>query len=262
MELSSLRVTTCELRNDPSQLLNDWEALKTHCQNAETDMVLLPEMPFSPWLAASPNADKQAWKEACSKHDEWLERLPELEAGIVAGTRPVVLEDKALNEAFIWTGEKGYQAIHHKYYLPKEAYFWEASWYERGQKQFDVADVKGIKLGFLICTEMWFLEHARQYAKEGIQLLLCPRATGLTSASKWLAGGRTAATCSGAFCLSSNRGGSEPDGFAWGSHAWIIHPEEADVLAVSSNSEPFITQTINLADANKAKTSYPRYVLE
>ena len=219
-------------------------------------------MPFSPWLAFRAEADPVLWEQAVADHENWLQRLSELDVEIVLGTRPVIENGQPFNEGFVWTMESGYQPIHRKYYLPNEEYFWEAAWYQCGPKSFEAIDVKGIKIGFLICTELWFLEHARAYGKAGVQILACPRATGLASASKWIAGGRAAATCSGAFCISSNRGGSEPDGFDWGSHAWIVHPEEAEILDVSSSERPFITQTVNLNDSNAAKSSYPRYVLE
>ena len=71
-----------------------------------------------------------------------------------------------------------------------------------------------VTAGFLICSEMWFTEHARAYAKQGIHLLLCPRATPMASVSKWIAGGRVAAVTSGAFCLSASFGGVDKHAMA------------------------------------------------
>ena len=98
----------------------------------------------------------------------------------------------------------GYKAVHHKYYLPDEKGWWEATWYERGEKDFTVTRTSLAKIGFLICTELWFGAHAREYALQGIDLLVCPRATGSFSTDKWIAGGRTAAVVSEAYSLSSN----------------------------------------------------------
>ncbi len=262
MDTRSLTLTCCELDDKPEALAGQWEQLVHHCQQQQTDLLLLPEMPFSPWLAETPDYDPDLWNQAVAHHDSWISRLAELQVDIVLGTRPITESGQNFNEGFVWTQLSGYRAIHRKYYLPNEEYFWEAKWYQRGPRQFDLIEINGIRIGFLICTEMWFLEHARAYGQAGAHILACPRATGLASASKWVAGGRAAATCSGAFCLSANRGGTGADGFKWGSHAWIIHPEEADVLAVSSADEPFITQTVDLDDAVQAKSTYPRYVLE
>jgi N-carbamoylputrescine amidase len=84
----------------------------------------------------------------------------------------------------------------------------------------------------------------------------------MASSGKWLAGGRAAAVMSGAFCLSSNRSGIDATGFEWGGHGWIIEPEEGDVLAVTDRGQPFVTVDIDLAVADTAKRTYPRYVTE
>ena len=93
-------------------------------------------------------------------------------------------------------------------------------------------------------------------------MLVCPRETPASSKDKWLAGGRTAAVVSGAFCLSSNFSGTDPSGMCWAGNGWIIEPEEGQVLAVTSPSEPFITVDIDLRIADHAKNTYPRYVQE
>ena len=77
-----------------------------------------------------------------------------------------------------------------------------------------------------------------------------------------MAGGRTAAVVSGAFCLSSCFGGRDRYGMQWAGRGWIIEPEEGDILAVTSRSQPFITLDIDLQVADRAKQTYPRYVLQ
>jgi N-carbamoylputrescine amidase len=138
--------------------------------------------------------------------------------------------------------------------------FWEASCYERGKRDFTAVRCKGTKVGFLICTELWFFEHAREYLKQGIHLLVCPRVTPKSSVDKWVAGGRAAAVVSGAFCLSSNLSGPNLESIAFGGAGWVIEPEEGHVLGVTSQNKPFLTVEIDLEHAEKAKRTYPRYV--
>lgn len=138
--------------------------------------------------------------------------------------------------------------------------FWEASWYERGKRDFTGVQCRGINLGFLICTELWFFEHARQYSKQDIHLLVCPRVTPKSSGDKWIAGGRAAAVVSGAFCLSSNLSGPNTESMAFGGAGWVIEPEEGSVLGLTSRDKPFLTVEIDLEHAGKAKRTYPRYV--
>jgi N-carbamoylputrescine amidase len=219
-------------------------------------------MPFSRWLAASPDVDQSVWLSAVSEHCSWRKAVSDLGPAIVIATQPVVRDGRNHNEGYVWSEDGGYLPGHLKYYLPDEAGFWEAQWYERGPKEFAAIAVDGVRIGFLICTEMWFTEHARAYATQGVQILAAPRATGLASADKWVAGGRAAAIMAGAFCLSSNRGGTDATGFEWGGHGWIIEPEEGDVLAMTTPREPFVTVNIDLEVARKAKSTYPRYVEE
>jgi N-carbamoylputrescine amidase len=256
----TLRVTVCELSNNPAQLERDWKALVAHATSEASDLVLLPEMPFYPWVAQKKDADPQRWRAAVEEHDRWLSRLAELNPATVVSARPVILDGKHLNEGYLWNATSGYQTVHHKAYLPNEENFWEASWYERGAGEFRVVRCGEARLGFLICTELWFGAHARDYAAQGIHLLVSPRATPLATVDKWIAGARTAAVVSGAFCLSSNFGGSEPGGVEWAGTGWIIEPEEGAVLGVTSQQQPFLTLDIDVAIADAAKSTYPRYV--
>jgi len=120
--------------------------------------------------------------------------------------------------------------------------------------------IGGITFGFLICTELWFAAHARDYMLQGVDILVCPRATPQSSNDKWLAGGRTAAVISGAFCLSSNFNGPNVEGSEFGGTGWVIEPEEGSVLGVTSMDQPFLTIEFDLETAQNAKSTYPRYV--
>jgi N-carbamoylputrescine amidase len=257
-----MKVTVCELSNDPQQLNQDWQALVTHVQTHGSDLVLLPEMTFHPWVAWTDQLDPAVWQAAVDAHDRWMPRLAELAPATVVGTRPINQGKKRLNEGYIWDQTLGYRAAHHKYYLPDEDGFWEASWYQRGEGDFDLIECGQAKTGFLICTELWFNAHARAYAKGGIHLLVCPRATPLGTAAKWVAGARTAAVVSGAYCLSSNFCGDTGQGLPWAGTGWIIEPEAGQVLGLTSPKQPLLTLDIDLRVADAAKRTYPRYVLD
>ena len=43
---------------------------------------------------------------------------------------------------------------------------------------------------------------------------------------------------------------------------WVIEPEEADVLAVTSAAQPFVTLDLDLRIADQAQQTYPRYVMD
>jgi len=257
-----MRVTVCELPNEPAALETAWEKLVQHVQTNKSEFVLLPEMPFFPWLAHTREVDAGQWEQAVKAHEAWMARLDEMSPASVASTRPVVLDDKRQNAGYIWEADRGAKTVHAKYYLPDEPGFWEASWYERGDGIFSLANTTKGKVGFLICTEIWFNFRAREYGRQGMQLLVCPRATPNPTAPKWVAGGQAAAVVSGAFCLSSNLAGATPEGGDYAGVGWIIEPGEGKVLALTSSEQPFLTLDIDLEEADRAKETYPRYVLD
>jgi len=252
----TLKVTVCELRDDPDDLAQDWEQLTAHVRTHASQLVLLPEMPFYPWIARTRPFDPAVWRAAINQHDVWQRRFDELAPATVVGSRPVNAQDRRLNEGFVWESRGGYHPAHHKVYLPDEDAYWEASWYQRGGGDFSPIESTSYYLGFLICTELWFMDHARRYAKAGIHLLVTPRTTEMATADKWLAGGRAAAVISGAFGLSSNRAGPE-----FGGQGWVIGPD-GQVLGLTSRQHPFVTVEINPSEAERAKVTYPRYVVE
>ena len=200
------------------------------------------------------------WQAAVAAHESWLAHFEDLSPATTLGTRPINSAVRRLNEGFVWDSKVGYRAAHAKTYLPDEEGFWEASWYDRGQVDFKPVDLGQARVGFLICTELWFMQHARAYGQQAVHLLACPRATPRSTLDKWLAGGQAAAVVSGAFCLSSNL--VTPGGpTEMGGQGWIISPD-GDVLAITSQDQPFVTLEIDLSEAEEAKKTYPRYVLD
>lgn len=260
-----INVTVCQLRSDEEGLAADWEQLRSHLEYNESDLVLLPEMPFYPWPFWRQSYSEAVWEESVAAHVTWQERLAELPAAVVLGTQPVNVQGERYNQAFVWESDAEQVTLHHaKYYLPDEAGFWEASWYGRGDGSFNPVTVRlpnagEVHAGFLICTELWFMDKARDYGQGGVHLLLTPRATEKRTVDKWLAAGRTAAVIAGAYSLSSNQYHEMQDPVNLGGLGWVVGPD-GQVLALTTATKPFATVRIDLAQAERAKHTYPRYV--
>ena len=257
-----MRVSVCELPNNWTESDTYWNRLIHHLEAEKSDLLLLPEMPFFEWITKSESVDPNLWEQSVKAHDEWIDRLNELPAEMTIASRPVIENGKYLNRGFIFTSEKGYIPVHDKYYLPDEPGYYEASWYERGKDSFNIIHINGVRIGFLICTEIWFTKRARQYLKQDIDILVCPRATPKSKVDIWVTGGKAAAIVSGAFCLSSNYNGPNTRKEDFGGTGWIIKPERGDVLGVTSAGQNFLTLDIDINEAKKAKKTYPRYVEE
>lgn len=251
-----LKATITQL--DANLLEAEWERLSRHTAAHAADLVLLPEMCFAPWFCARPQRDQLTWQRAVRSHEAWLERLPEIGAKFVIGTAPRDIDGARRNAAYMWSSGGGLQWIHSKTYLPNDEGYWEANWYDRAPTDFQPTRAGDLTLGVMICTELWFLQHARNYGKGGIHLLLNPRSTPRPTNAKWLAGGRTAAVVSGAYCLSSNHTGHS-GGVDLGGAGWLCDPDGA-VLATTNEAESFITVALDLDAAERAKSTYPRYV--
>ena len=256
-----MKVTVCELSNESKDFTRGWELLVSHVKAESSDLVLLPEMIFSPWFARNRKYDPKVWQSAVKAHDEGESLLRELQPAVVLGSRPVNRGNRRLNEAFIWEPEFGYSAVYSKYYLPDEEGFWEASWYDRGDGDFIPVQGSEALIGCLICSDIWFFEHSRAYGQMGVHLVACPRATPKSTLDKWLVAGRAASVVSGAFCLSSNRISPKGKQLEPGGQGWITGPD-GEVLGKTSSRKPFLTLDIDLSEADKAKKTYPRYIRE
>jgi len=253
-----MRVTVCQMRDDRDAFDSDWSDLCAHTRSEASELVLLPEMPFARWFAVVRAFDAAAWRKALDAHQRWEQRIGELTVPCVIATRPAERGGKRLNEAFVMANGRS-RGIHEKRYLPNEDGYWEASWYQAGDGVFDPVEIGGATVGVQICTEMWMLDESRRYGRHDVGLIVVPRATPATSRERWLVGGRAAAIVSGAFCLSSNRSGVSSAGDEFGGCGWIIDPD-GEVLAVTSDGEPFVTRDVDLQHAVAAKATYPRYV--
>ena len=257
-----MKATVCELPNNWTDSDKYWNLLIQHLEQEQSDLLVLPEMPFFKWVARDSNVNQDLWVQSVKAHDAWINRLNELPVELIIASKPAIENNQYLNKGFIFTHDKRIIFVHDKYYLPDEPGYYEASWYEKGNGVFDIINISGLKIGFLICTEIWFMERARQYLKQDVDIIVCPRATPESKVDIWVTGGKAAAIVSGAFCLSSNYNGPNTQEENFGGTGWIIEPERGDVLGTTSLNQEFLTIDIDINDAKNAKTTYPRYVKE
>ena len=255
-----MQVTVCQWDSRPEMFEAQLQALITHCTTTGSELLLLPEMPFDDWLAASSEVDSERWALSIQRHLDSLKRLSSLTSASVVASRPVYdAAGIARNRAFYCNAVDALVDGHDKAHLPNEDGYWEAQWYQPGPPEQAVVQVGECRIGSLICSELWFLEHARHYGQKQAQLLCVSRATPSLGDDVWLAAGQTAAVVAGAYCLSSNQ--YRPEGVApsMAGNGWVIDPD-GTVLAATSACEPFVTVAIDLAYADAAKLSYPRYL--
>jgi N-carbamoylputrescine amidase len=248
-----VKITVCQLPDTSADFESAWVELIDHASTQQSDVIVLPEMPFYPWLCDQPKFDPHSWRSSLSAHSAWIRRLAELSVKGVLSSMPVEENGRRFNAGIVWSQTGGLKIVHRKHFLPEMAGFFERTWFSPGPVQFESEEVAGANVGFAICTEIWAMDLARQYAEKGVHFLVTPRATGSKSIDKWIAAGRTAAVITGAFAVSSNRFSFERN---FGGAGWIIAPD-GQILGLTGEREPFITVDCALATANHAKTAYP-----
>jgi N-carbamoylputrescine amidase len=104
-----MKVTVCEISNNQDELEENWQKLIDHTKAENSDLVLLPEMPFCKWIPGTHRADPDLWQQSVNIHEQWMSRFTELPSHIVVGTRPVVRDGERFNDGFIWEKNTGYK---------------------------------------------------------------------------------------------------------------------------------------------------------
>jgi N-carbamoylputrescine amidase len=213
-------------------LERDWAQLVEHVHSEQSELVLLPEMPFTPWLAQSASFKAEAWAAALAAHTRFEARFPEIGAASVTGTRPVDFGNGRHNDAFLWDAAHALRSIHSKSQLENRAGSWEPIWYVSSPADYTSVEIASSLAAFLIGTELLATSAVEQYARDGVTLILTPRSTPATDLKPWLDVARSAARRGHVYCASSNRA---PDG-----GGWVIDPE-GNVIATTHEAQPFVT---------------------
>jgi N-carbamoylputrescine amidase len=259
--MKKLNVGVCELGSEMESGSEAWKEFARSVRDAQLDLFLINEMPFGGWVSAGERFDPATWKQCLKVHEEGVARLGELGAKAVLGSRARELEGRRVNEAFVWTADGGYRGVHTKQFFPDEEGYYEARWFQPGEHHFRVAEAGAARVGFLLCTEVMFNEHARHYGRGGAQVIAVPRAVGRGSLRRWLVAMKMAAIVSGCYVVSSNRSGTDSNGQRFGGCGWIIDPM-GDCVAQTSEASPLVTYPIDPEFVDRMQKQYPCYVPE
>jgi N-carbamoylputrescine amidase len=236
-----------------------WSAVKESVTVARPDILVTNELPFGPWIAESAVFSEDAAHLSCRHHESGLGGLIDLDLPAVISSRPVSNGNRLANEAFVL--QKGVvRPLHRKQYFPNEEGWFESEWYSGDDSGFQVAEVLGIKVGVLLCTEAMFNERARAYGKQGASLIVIPRASGVNIES-WKIAGAMASLVSGAYVVSSNRVGKSRGGTQFGGGGFAYAPQ-GQLLAVPSSANPLRTLELDPRVSTRAQGDYPCYVPE
>jgi N-carbamoylputrescine amidase len=123
-----------------------------------------------------------------------------------------------------------------------------------------VAEVQGVKVGVLLCTDAMFNERARAYGRQKASLIAIPRASGMNFES-WQIAGAMASLVSGAYVVSSNRVGISKEGTQFGGGGYAYAPG-GKLLATTDATHRIRIIELDPKVVAAAQDEYPCYVAE
>src|SRR5262245_47874086 len=123
-----MKVTVCEMSDNEHDFIADWNELTLYLDQSKTDLLLLPEMPFSKWIASEKKVNEGSKVQSVARHERWLVKLEELNARHIVYSKPVIAGDKFFNTAYVYERGSGHFKIHTKSFFPEESFFWEQTW--------------------------------------------------------------------------------------------------------------------------------------
>ncbi|MDH5803770.1 MAG: carbon-nitrogen hydrolase family protein [Gemmatimonadota bacterium] len=253
-----VRLAVCEAPTGMMPGDASWKNLASDAAACKSDIFLLNEIPFGPWLSARPEPQFDDLVAVQRLHEN--PPYSDLGAQVVLGSHPVFEDstNSSINEGFAWSEADGMMSTHTKQFFPNEEGWYETMWFDRGEQRFDMIEVGGLSVGFLICTDIMFNEWARYYGRQGADLIVVPRATGVSTLGRWKAAVQMAAIVSGCYVASSNRAGEE-EGIVFGGLGWIVDPSGV-VIAETSADDQVVAADLYRSVSAHAKREYPCYV--
>jgi N-carbamoylputrescine amidase len=226
-----------------------WGAIEAGLAEAGPDILVTNELPFGPWLAGSPAFSRAEAQASMLAHEAGLDRMAALGVPAIISSRPVRNGDRLANEAFVLEDGKA-RPLHRKQLFPDEPGWFESAWFAGDGSGFELAEVLGIKVGVLLCTEAMFNEQARFYGRQGAALIVIPRASG-TGIDPWKTAGAMAALVSGAYVASTNRVGGQ-----FGGHGFAYAPG-GTLIAETGPTNTLLIFDLDPAEVAAAQRGYP-----
>jgi N-carbamoylputrescine amidase len=247
-----MKICTAEFPDEQNLYAKAMEEIEQHVSETNPDMLVLPEMPFAPWVFHADTYNEETWQHTVENHAHWLSQLSNAIPTPIITSRPITRVGKNLNEAFYMDHNRNIHSLRSKRYLPNDFPALERVWFHEGESSDAVFDIQGNKFGMQLCSEIMYTETPRKLAENDVEIIVQARATG--DHPRWRAASLLAASTAGAYVVGANRRSVERDWFTGGS--WVYSPE-GELLAETSAAVPFVTVELDLSRATNARAEYP-----
>jgi len=238
-----MRICAAEFPDELRRYEGAIDSLAEHVSEMRPDLLVLPEMPFTPWIFHIDASDDKQLSATVENHAKWLDRLADAIPSPIITSCPVRKKDRFLNQAIYLNAERALHPLRAKCYLPNDFPALERVWFDEGDSPLGVFDILEQRVGIQICSEIMYAEIPRLLSEKGVEIIIQARATG--DHPRWRAASILAASTAGAFVVGANRRSVERDWFAGGS--WIYSPA-GELLGESSLGQRFVTVEIDTSN--------------
>lgn len=229
---------------------NNIEKMTTALESVHADLIVLPELATSGYLFMNKDEPKRLSEKfpgILSK--EFLKLSKETGTSYVVGF-PEYAEEGVYNSAALITPE-GIQYIYRKTHL-----FFEEKKYFLPGEEYKIVDIKGYKIGILICFDHMFPEAARTLALKGAQIICHPSNLVLPEYGQLTT--RVRALENRVFWILANRIGTEErDGskLVYTGESQIISPKGEIITRAGAEEERVFITEINPEEADDKKVT-------
>lgn len=148
------------------------DAVRTAKYHFQADLVVFPELALSGY----PPEDLLFRSELYQRIQTAFDEIAQLSEGIDILLGYPQKENNRLYNAAAWFRAGKKIANYQKQKLPNYSVFDEARYFSEGEASC-VVDLKGAKIGVLICEDIWYPEPVAQTVSEGAALIICLNAS-------------------------------------------------------------------------------------
>jgi predicted amidohydrolase len=147
----------------------NFEEIQKLAKNIKADLLVLPELFATGYTFTTEKEAKEMAETDNGKTVEFLMEIADLTGAAMVGGFIEKEKDKIYNSLLIVSEGKvidTYRKIH--------LFYKEQHWFSRGDKPLKVYDIKGIRVGAMICFDWIFPETCRTLALKGAQVIAHP----------------------------------------------------------------------------------------
>jgi N-carbamoylputrescine amidase len=170
------------------------------------------------------------------------------------------------NTAAVIDADGELRGVYRKMHIPDDPLYYEKYYFTPGDLGFRSFDVRGARVGMLVCWDQWFPEAARLTALAGAQILFYPTAIGwqfdegpevdAAQHDAWETVQRAHAIANGVFVVAVNRVGTEGSIRFWG-QSFVADPYGRVLARASASEEETLVVECDLALVEQARREWP-----